>query len=84
MSKQLTELELESRRWKNRRRMAWISLFYLMLAPVVTGIVVWFSPTPKIETFMQLLEWVMMPFATIVLAYFGFTTWADKNKGGSR
>lgn len=63
------EFMLENRRWTNRRRMAWLS-FWTMV--VLTVSAVWFD-RPVIEA-------AFYAFASIVGAYMGLATWYEKKK----
>ena len=68
----------EERRWKNRRRMAWLSLISMVLVTVV----LLFAPISieRIKTLSETIEWYYLSMASIVGAYMGFTTWASKKK----
>jgi hypothetical protein len=61
-------------RWKNRRRMAWLSMIAGLLFPMlILG-----TDDPNLGT-------IAMPFymfvGAVVGAYIGFATWDDKNDG---
>jgi len=66
-------------RWKNRRRMAWISLSSMI---VVTAILL-FAPISieRIKVLSNTIEWFYFSMASIIGAYMGFTTWSSKKKG---
>ena len=71
---------LNKTRWKNRRRMAWLSLFALigqviasMLIIVLTEITV-----EKMKVLAELMSWPSLAFASVIGAYMGFTTWAGR------
>lgn len=61
-------------RWKNRRKMAWLSMFAALLYPLlVLG-----TDDPNLGA-------IAVPFymfvSAVVGAYIGFATWDDKNVG---
>ena len=70
------DLKPQELRWKNRRRMAWISLISMIL---VTGTLL-FAPISieRLKTLGGTIEWYFLSMASIVGAYMGFTTWASK------
>lgn len=64
--------------WKNRRRMAWISLASVIL---LTGILL-FAPEEilrdkRIEILSDVLSWVYLGLVSVIGAYMGFTTYAS-------
>lgn len=64
---QITEIDIENRRWKHRRQMAYMSMFAML---VMTGaVLVWDK---------DIIEPAFYAFASIVGAYMGFSTWAGK------
>ena len=67
---------LMKKRWKNRRRMAWLSLASMIL---VTGIIL-FTDIVEIERLKVLTDvitWFYFSCASIIGAYMGFTTYAS-------
>jgi hypothetical protein len=75
---QLTEfLKAEKVRWKNRRNMAWVSLFaiigqtllLILMPPSILSL-------EKIQILKEPLTWAYMCESAIILGYMGFTTWA--------
>lgn len=67
------------RRWKNRRRMAWLSLILMF----VMTYFVFFTDYVDIERMKVLKEvvtWFYFACISIVGAYMGFTTWADRGR----
>jgi len=73
------DVALMHRRWKNRRRMAWISLISMLL---ITALI-FFTNLVEIERLKVLTEvitWFYFSCASIIGAYMGFTTWASKGK----
>jgi len=73
---QVTDIELEKRKWSNRRRMAWLSFIAMML---VTAALL-FAPISevRIKTLSEPITWFYFAMASIIGAYMGFTTWASK------
>lgn len=68
---------LMQKRWKNRRRMAWVSLLSML---VVTATIL-FTDLVEIERLKILTEvitWFYFSCASIIGAYMGFTTWASR------
>lgn len=64
--------------WKNRRRMAWISLCVVIL---LTAILL-FAPEEmvrdkRIEILSDVLSWVYLGLVSVIGAYMGFTTYAS-------
>lgn len=65
------------RRWKNRRRMAWLSLFAMFAMTYF----VFFTDLVDVERMKVLKEpltWFYFACISVVGAYMGFTTWASK------
>lgn len=62
--------------WRNRRRMAWISFFSML---VVTALCFFWVPESRLEKLSDVITWYYMAMASIVGAYMGFTTWASKS-----
>lgn len=58
---------LENRRWTNRRRMAWVCLCSMV---ALAGGVVFFGK--------PIIEPAFYSFASLVGAYMGFSTWAER------
>jgi hypothetical protein len=67
--------KLEISKWKNRRRMAYISLFSTIL---FTFLLFYTIPIDKVNALKEPITWMYFCNASIVGAYFGFTTWAAK------
>jgi len=72
----LENLKLEKARWKNRRKMAWISLGSMI---AVTGILI-FAPISdtRLKAISEPITWFYFAMASVIGAYMGFTTWASK------
>jgi polyferredoxin len=60
-------------RFNNRRRMAWIALFAIL---VVTTLLLFFIPVEKINALGSVITWFYMAMTTIVGTYMGATTYA--------
>ena len=68
-------------RWKNRRKMAWVSL----LSMVLVTFLLMFGPIPdsRLKILSEPLTWFYFAMASVIGAYMGFTTWADRSGGSS-
>ena len=64
-------------RWKNRRRMAWISLFYFMVKTLLLLFVV---DPERIKVLTEPLVWSYFCSAGIVGAYMGAATYEHLKK----
>lgn len=65
------EIEVDNMRWKNRRRMAWISLISILL---VTAVMIFYVPEARLTKLETVITWFYMVMASIVGAYMGFAT----------
>jgi len=65
------------RRWKNRRRMAWMSLISMI---IITGLILFTNlvPIEKLKVLSEVITWYYLGCVSVVGAYMGFTTWAGK------
>jgi hypothetical protein len=72
------DLELEKRKWKNRRKMAWVSL----VAMIVITLALLFAPIPegRLKIIAEPVIWSYFAFTSVIGAYMGFTTYAMKGK----
>jgi polyferredoxin len=74
---------LLTNRWKNRRRMAYIALFSII---VVTFLLLYHISPEKIKVLENIITWFYITMGSIIGAYVGFSTldhrWQklDKNK----
>lgn len=80
----LFQTNIEKRKWENRRRMAWVSLFALIIQTLLIILLPtsWLS-VEKITVMKEPITWAYWCQSAIILGYMGFTTWAyvnDKNK----
>lgn len=62
-------------RWKNRRRMAWVSLISML---VVTVLVLFYIPEERLKLLEEVITWFYFSMASVIGCYMGFTTWASK------
>lgn len=66
--------------WRNRRRMAYISLFsnifFVMLAFVGVTPIFGFIPIDKFRIFVDLVQVYLVTSSSVIAAYIGFTTWS--------
>jgi hypothetical protein len=60
--------------WKNRRRMAWVSLIAMLVA---TGLVFFIVPESRLKIIGDVITWFYFAMTSVVGAYMGFTTWAS-------
>jgi len=71
------DIDVMHRRWRNRRRMAWVSLVSMLIATALilfTNLV----STEKLKILSEVITWFYLSCASIIGAYMGFTTWASK------
>lgn len=68
--------DLRKDRWKNRRRMAWVSMFNI----VAFTILILFYPfsTEKLEAIKTIADWFYIANVSVIGAYMGFTSWASR------
>lgn len=65
-------------RWKNRRRMAWISLSSII---IVTALIIFGAvPEERLKILSEVITWFYFSMASIIGAYMGFTTYAHIKK----
>jgi hypothetical protein len=67
-------------RWKHRRRMAYISLFSIIVSTAIL-LGPW-VPMERVEKLSDLISWFYFSLASIVGAYVGFATWSSKVSKG--
>jgi len=68
------EFERDKKKWINRRRMAWMSLFSIVL---LTVYMFHFMDPERIEALKGTTEWIYTLFTTVVLGYLGMATYQD-------
>jgi hypothetical protein len=69
------DAELNKMRWKNRRRMAWVSLcsmVFVTAAILFTDIV----EIERLKVLTEVITWFYFSCASVIGAYMGFTTYA--------
>lgn len=78
-TEEVTEINNDKLRWKNRRRMAWTSLvamiFFTFLI-LFTSIV----PESRLTILSEVVTWFYFSMASIIGMYMGATTWASVKK----
>ena len=61
--------------WDGRRRMAWVALFAIIIPTLyIVGFV---TNIELIHELADLMSWFYLALASVVCAYFGFTTWSS-------
>jgi len=71
---------LNKSKWKNRRQMAWISLFALIGQVLASLAIIAFTDVSveRMKILIELMSWPALAFASVIGAYMGFTTWAGR------
>jgi uncharacterized membrane protein YadS len=67
--------DLNERRWKNRRRMAWSSFFFIVVVALLSMFVV---PIERLKVLEEIITWFFFIMGSIIGAYVGFSTLDDK------
>ena len=62
-------------RWKNRRRMAYISLVSIL---IVVGLSLFVVPIERLQVLEEVITWFFFIMGSIIGAYVGFSTFDDK------
>jgi len=75
----LSDIEAERARWKNRRRIAWISLISMIL---VTCLILFTDlvEESRLQILTEVITWFYFSCASIIGMYMGATTWASVKK----
>ena len=76
-----TDIELEKLRWKNRRRMAWLSLISMT---VLTYLIIFTKivPESRLTILSEVITWYYFCCVSVIGSYMGVTLWAHiKGKG---
>jgi len=70
------EIDITKNRFKNRRRMAWLAVWSMVIftAIMMSNLV----DIERIKAIDSVMEMFYIAMASIVGAYMGFTTWATK------
>lgn len=78
MHKDITtnNLEMMRLRWKNRRRITWITFIFIILETIYL-IVSEDISTQRLEALTPVIGWSYGTGMGIISAYFGFSTWDD-------
>jgi hypothetical protein len=72
-------VDLSNYTWKNRRRMAWLAFWSMV---VFTALCFFWVPESRLSHLDTIITWYYMAAASIVGAYMGFSTYASVNGGG--
>lgn len=72
--KQQAEIQLDKVRWQNRRRMAWICLWAMIVS---TALLFFQIPVEKIAVLDEVIGWFYMAMATVIGTYMGTTMYAS-------
>lgn len=70
------EIDLTKTRFKNRRRMAWLAMWSMVA--LTTILLSDFVSIERIKAVDNVFEMFYIAMASVVGAYMGFTTWANK------
>lgn len=70
-------LDMMAARWKNRRRMAYVAIVMMVM---MTVSLFFYIPEAKLDKLQDVISWAYMSFASIVGAYMGLSTYAEKKK----
>ena len=77
-NEKIDDIQLQRIRWKNRRRMAWISLLSMI---VVTAILLTsLIPESRVSVLSDVITWFYFSMASVIGFYMGATTWAAVKK----
>lgn len=80
-TKERASIDLDKERWKNRRRMAWLSMFAMIAATYALFFVV---PESRLQRLEEVIAWFYMAMASVIGTYLGTTTWAYVSSKGRR
>jgi len=74
----LNSVQADKVRWKNRRRMAWVSLVSI----IVITLLILLGPIPetRLKILSDVITWFYFAQASIIGTYMGVTTWAHIKK----
>lgn len=65
------KIKLLNEKWKNRRRMAWVSLYSIL---IVTILALYSVPMERLVVLEQIITWFYFVLGSIIGAYVGFST----------
>ena len=71
------DVGLMAKRWRNRRRMAWLSLI-MMFAMTYMVFFTDYVDVERMKVLKEPLTWFYFACISVVGAYMGFTTWASR------
>jgi len=72
------ELELESKRWKHRRRMSYTALVMQVIISIMVLVDTSIVPVSRVTAAEGIIDWMYISFSGIVVAYFGFNVIESK------
>jgi len=72
----IIDLDLQKQRWKNRRRMAWLSLITMIGVTIL--LLFGAIPETRLKAIAEPITWFYFAMASVIGAYMGFTTWASR------
>jgi len=70
------EHEMERNKWRGRRKMAWISLWAMVI--VTISLLIFPIPDSRLTILAEPITWFYFSMTSIIGAYMGFTTWASR------
>ena len=73
-TKERATLSLENERWKNRRQMAWISMWAIL---IVTAAMMFIVPETRLGGLDEVVVWFYVSMASIIGVYIGSATMSD-------
>lgn len=80
-TKERASIELDKERWKNRRKMAWLSMFAMIAATY--GLFFLVSES-RLQHLGEVIAWFYMAMASVIGTYLGTTTWAYVSTAGRK
>jgi hypothetical protein len=66
-----TPEDLMHKRWRNRRRMAWVSLISMLVVTILAFFVI---PESRLALLSDVITWFYFGMVSIIGSYMGFTT----------
>ena len=75
--KEQEDLELVARKWKHRRRMAYVSLYAVIGLLLLVLLLAVSGHAGNLKDFNSIIVTALGGFFTIIAAYFGVSTWYD-------
>ncbi len=71
------KFQLESRQWTNRRRMAWVSLMFLIFVGLWAMFI---AEEKRLTAIDEIISSIVFAMASVVGVYMGLATWAQLGK----